>query len=166
MQCDALVRREQFLRARGTSEWPDGTIAARYGFVHALYQEVMYEQISATRRIRLHRQIGEREEQGYGDQAKEVAAELVVHFERGRDYERAVRYRQQAGENAMRRSANAEAVSHITSALELLKTLPDTPERIQQELTLQITLGPSLQAIKGWGAPEVGKAYTRARELC
>src|SRR5712692_4625704 len=34
--CDALVRREQFLRARGTEEWPDRTVAARYGFVHAL----------------------------------------------------------------------------------------------------------------------------------
>ena len=65
--CDGLVRREQFLRTRGTSEWPDGTVAARYGFVHALYQEVLYEQISASRRIRLHKQIGEREEAGYGE---------------------------------------------------------------------------------------------------
>ena len=61
--CDSLVRREQFLRARGTSEWPDGTVAARYGFLHALYQEVLYEQLSASRRVRLHQQIGEREEQ-------------------------------------------------------------------------------------------------------
>ena len=98
--CDGLVRREQFLRAQGTSEWPDGTIAARYGFVHALYQEVLYEQLSATRRSRLHRQIGEREEQAYGDRAREIAAELAVHFERGRDYRRAIQYLQQAGENA------------------------------------------------------------------
>ena len=95
------MRREQFLRAQGTSEWPDGTIAARYGFVHALYQEVLYEQLSASRRIRLHRQIGEREEQGYGERAREIAAELAVHFERGRDYQRAVQYLQQAGENAI-----------------------------------------------------------------
>src|SRR4029077_20742295 len=78
--CEGLVRREQFLRVHGTSEWPDGTIAARYGFVHALYQEVLYEQLSATRRIRLHRQIGEQEEQAYGDRAREIAAELAVHF--------------------------------------------------------------------------------------
>ena len=55
----------------------------------------------------------------------------------------------------MQRSANAEAISHLTTALELLKTLPDTPERAQQELTLQITLGAPLMATKGYAAPEV-----------
>ena len=163
--CDNLVRREQFLRAQGTSEWPDGTVAARYGFVHALYQEVLYEQISASRRVRLHRQIGEREEQGYGDRAREIAAELAVHFERGREYRRAIQYLQQAGENAVRRSANQEAITLLTKGLELLKTLPDTPERTQQELTLQIALGAPLRATKGFAAPEVKNAYARAREL-
>src|SRR5688572_28681532 len=139
--CDGLVRREQFLRTRGVSEWPDGTIAARYGFVHALYQEVLYEQISATRRIRLHRQIGEREEQGYGERASEIAAELAVHFERGRDYQRAVQYHQRAGQRASQRGSNTEAVTHVTTGLELLKTWSDTPARTQQELTLQLTLG-------------------------
>ncbi len=85
---------------------------------------------------------------------------------RGRDYRWAVQYLQQAGENAVRHSANAEAVSHFTNALELLKTLPDTPERTQQELRLQITLGTPLAATKGWAAPEVGTVYTRAQELC
>src|SRR5262249_44012187 len=53
-----------------------------------------------------------------------------------------------------------------TRGLELLKTLPDTPEYAQQELTLQIALGGPLQATKGWAAPEVERAFTRARELC
>ena len=66
----------------------------------------------------------------------------------------------------MQRSAYAEAISHLTTALELLKTLPDTPERVQQELTLQIALGPALMATKGFAAPEVESTYTRARELC
>jgi predicted ATPase len=136
--CRGLARREQFLRERGTSEWPDGTVAARYGFVHALYQEVLYEQLATSRRSRLHRQIGEREEAGYGTQAGEIAAELAVHFERGRDYQRAVPYRQQAGQNAIRRNANREAVDHFTRGLELLKTLPDTPACKTQELTLQL----------------------------
>lgn len=61
-RCEALVRREQFLKARGTAEWPDGTVAARYSFVHALYQNVLYERVTAARRVRLHRRIGEREE--------------------------------------------------------------------------------------------------------
>ena len=56
--------------------------------------------------------------------------------------------------------------AHLTKGLELLKTLPDTPERTQQELTLQLALGAPLMATKGYAAPEVEKAYTRARELC
>jgi DNA-binding winged helix-turn-helix (wHTH) protein/predicted ATPase len=164
--CDNLVRREQFLRTWGTTEWPDGTIAARYGFVHALYQEVLYERLSANRRVRLHKQIGEREEAGYGAQAGEIAAELAVHFERGRDYERAVQYRQQAGEKAMRRNANQEAIDHLTKGLEVLKMLPDTPERTRQELTLQLALGVPLQLLNGWGASSVVAVYNRARELC
>ena len=66
----------------------------------------------------------------------------------------------------MQRSANAEAISHLTKGLELLKTLPDTPERAQQELTLQLALGAPLMATKGYAAPEVEQAYARARELC
>ncbi len=140
-QCEALVRREHFLRASGTAEWPDGTVAARYGFLHALYQDVLYNRLTARRRQRLHQRIGEREEQAYGERAREIAAELAVHFEQGRDYRKAMQYLQQAGENAVRRSAHQEAISLFTKGLELLKTLPDTPERTQQELTLQIALG-------------------------
>jgi tetratricopeptide (TPR) repeat protein len=164
--CGELTRHEQFLRARGTADWPDGTVAARYGFLHALYQDVLYGQLTARRRRLLHQQIGERVEQAYGERAREIAAELALHFERGRDYHRAVRYLQQAGENAVRRSAHHEAVALLVKGLELLKTLPDTLERAQQELALQITLGAPLIATKGYGAPEVGKVYTRARELC
>ncbi len=164
--CDVFVRREQFLRVRGTTEWPDGTIAARYGFVHALYQEVLYERISTSQRMRLHRQIGEREETGHGERAREIAAELAVHFERGRDYARAVQYLRDAGENAIRRSANAESVRHLTTALRLLKLLPDIPQRTEQELVLQTTLGLVLRATKGSVTPEVEQAYNRAWELC
>jgi predicted ATPase len=146
-------------------EWPDGTVAARYSFLHALYQEVLYERVSVSQRIDLHRRIGGREEMAYGDQAREIVAELVVHFERGRDYFKAVQYLQQAGENALRRAAHQEAINLFTRGLELLQPLPDTPERVQQELTLQIALGVPLMAIKGYAAPEVGQAYARAREL-
>jgi DNA-binding winged helix-turn-helix (wHTH) protein/predicted ATPase len=165
-RCDALVRHEQFLRARGTSEWPDGTIAARYGFIHALYQEVLYERLAVSRRSRLHRQIGERLEQGYGDQTGEIAAELAIHFERGRDYQRAVRYHERAGQRASLRGANTEAVSHVTTGLQLLKTWPDTPERTRQELTLRLTLGTLSIATHGFASPEVDHAFRRARELC
>ena len=89
-----------------------------------------------------------------------------VHFTRGRDAGRAVTYLQYAGENALRRSAYQEAITHLTGGLELLATLPETPERAQQELAMQTTLGPALVATKGFAAPEVWHAYTRARALC
>jgi hypothetical protein len=69
-QCAELTRRELFLRACGTAEWPDGTVATRYGFLHALYQEVLYERLAAGRRKRLHQRVGEREEAAYGARAR------------------------------------------------------------------------------------------------
>ena len=78
----------------------------------------------------------------------------------------AVPYWQQAGQRAIERSANLEAIGHLTKGLEVLKTLPDTLERAQQELTLQLALGAALLMIKGHEDPEVEQAYIRARQLC
>jgi predicted ATPase len=75
-------------------------------------------------------------------------------------------YWQQAGQQASDRSANVEAISHFTTGIELLKTLPETPEHIQQALTLYIGLGAALQVTKGQAAPEVEHAYIQARALC
>jgi predicted ATPase len=96
----------------------------------------------------------------------EIAAELAVHFEQGRDADRALRYLQHAADNALRRSAHADAITHLTRALALLPALPETPERAQRELIVQTTLGPALMATKGYAALEVASAYARARELC
>ncbi len=165
-QCDALSRRIQFVQARGVAEWPDGTVAARYGFIHTLYQEVLYDRISAGRRTRLHQQIGLRREMGSGDQTREIAAELALHFVRGRDIPRAVQYAQYAGENAVKRNADQEAIPHLNTALKIIANLPPTAERMQRKLTLLITLGTTLTATKGWSAPELEQLYARALELC
>ena len=165
-QCERLVRQGQLLQARDIAEWPDGTVSAQYRFIHGLYQEVLYTRVVGRRRVRLHQRIGERLEDAYGKQASEIAAELAMHFEVGRDPGRAVRYLRKAAENALRRSANQEAIIHLNKGLELLKTLPDTPQRAQQELTLLMALGLPLMTTKGYAAPEVESAYTRARELC
>ena len=165
-QCAALAQRGLFLQAHGVEEWPDGTVTARYGFRHTLYQQVVYERLPVGRRMRLHRQIGARLEAGYGSQAGERAAELAMHCERGRDYARAPQYLHQAAQNVLRRAAFQEALRHLTRGLELLKTLPATPERAKQEIVLQTTLGSVLIAVKGQTSPEVEQVYSRARELC
>jgi predicted ATPase len=164
--CDALARRGQFLVSRGSDEWPDGTVATRYRFSHDLYHEVLYDRVPTSRRVRWHRQIGTRLEAGYGVRARELAAELAMHFARGRDTERAVRYLHSAGEQALQRSAHQEAIAHFTHALTLLPILPETPERTEQELQVHMALGPALIATKGYADPDVGHTYSRARELC
>jgi tetratricopeptide (TPR) repeat protein len=164
--CEGLAKREQFLRSRGTETLTEGTVTGRYGFLHALYQQVLYERLAVVRRVRLHRRVGEWEERAYGGRVNEVAAELAMHFERGQDYTKAIVYHHQAGENAVRRSAHREAIAHLTQGLELLARLPDSPERTRHEINLQVTLGPALMATKGYAAPEVEQAYTRGRVLC
>ena len=89
-----MARREQFIHPQGVEEWPDGTVATCYGFTHALYQEVLYERVPLGRRVRLHQQIGARKEAAYGVRTRDIAAELAVHFVRGRDNQRAVQYLQ------------------------------------------------------------------------
>jgi tetratricopeptide (TPR) repeat protein len=164
--CGRLAEQQQFLRLAGMSDWPDGTRAARYGFLHALYQEFWHERVSVGQQQQWHLRIGERKEVAYGQRAGEIAAELALHFEQGRDYRKAVHYLQQARENAARRSAYQEVINHFTTGLELLKTLADTPERVQQELTLQLALGDALVAVKGYTVPDVEKTLTRAWKLC
>jgi predicted ATPase len=97
----------------------------------------------------------------------ETQPELLAHHatEAGL-HEQAIGYWQKAGYRAIERSANLEAIGHLTTGLEVLKTLPDTPERTQQELDLTLGLGTSLVVIKGWADPDVERVYAQAHELC
>jgi predicted ATPase len=115
--CEGLARRQQWLRAIGSEEWPDGTVAGRYAFIHALYHDVVYQRITAARRIHLHRGIGASKAKAYGPRAGEIAAELAVHFEHGRDYHQAVQYLQRAAETANQRHAQREAIEYLRRAL-------------------------------------------------
>jgi len=166
LRCEALARRGQFLRGAGVAEWPEGTVAGRYAFIHALYQQVLYARVSIGDRVGLHLRIGERLERGHGQRASEIAGELATHFEHGRDFERAARYRSEAGEHALRQHAYREAADHAARALTLLRAWPESPERTQRELTLAVLLGAALSATQGYAAPEVARTYARARELC
>jgi predicted ATPase len=164
--CEGLARRERFIGRDGMEEWPDRTIATRYRFRHALHQDVAYRRIPPLRRSDWHHKIGERKESAYGERAGEIAAELAVHFEQGRNFQQAVHYFSQAGENAVRRSAYQEAVLQLSKGLDLLAVWADAPHRITQELRILTMLGPALMAIKGYAASEVENLYNRARGLC
>src|SRR5262249_40758436 len=165
-RCEELARRRQFIQDCGIQELPNGETVTRYGFIHTLYQNALYERISGSRRVQLHRRIGAQGESLYGARSKEIAAELAMHFERGANYRQAALYLQQAADNDIRRFAYQEAVGLARRGLDLLSKLPDTPERARQELSLQLTLGVPLIATEGYAAPAVGTVYTKARELC
>jgi predicted ATPase len=97
----------------------------------------------------------------------ETQPELVAqHYTAAGCAEQAVHYWQRAGQHASDRSAHVEAISHFTTGIELLKTLPETPAHTQHALTLYIALGAALQITKGHAAPEVEHAYTQARAVC
>ncbi len=165
-RCAALAGRMSFLQDAGDDEWPDGTVSARFRFRHALYRQAVYARLTAARRSGLHHRIGERQEAAFGDHAVEIASELARHFEQGRNFERALRYREQAARNALRRSAPREAIEHLSAGLAILGRLPEGPERLEHELQLRLATGAAVQSTKGYGAPEVQEAYERAGELC
>ena len=160
-----LARQSPLIAAAGEHTWPDGTVAADFRFDHDLYQEVVYERVPPQRRARLHLQIGRRLEQGYGAAAPDHAAELAMHFTRGRDASRAVTHVVGAARHAIGRNAHVEALEHVRIGLDLVTSLDEGPERFERELALQATLGPLLIATRGWGSPEVEAAYERAHEL-
>lgn len=129
-------------------------------------QDVAYQSLLKSTRQRYHQQIAQVLQEQF-PATKEAQPELLAHhYTEAGFMEQAIPYWQQAGQRAVKRSANVEAITHFTKGLELLKTLPDTSERAQQELTLRLALGMPLSAIKGYAAPEVGQVYARARALC
>jgi predicted ATPase len=138
---------------------------SRYLFKHALIQDAAYQSLLNSTRQQYHKQIARALEEQFPE-TKDTQPELLAqHYTEAGIAEQAIPYWQQAGQRAGQRSANIEAISHLTKALEALKTLPDTPDRVEQELMLQIALGVPLRVTKGFSASEVGKTYARAREL-
>jgi TOMM system kinase/cyclase fusion protein len=139
---------------------------AMYIFKHALIQDTAYKSLLKSTRQQYHQQIVQILEERFTE-VKEAQPELLAHhYTEASLIAEAIPYWQQAGQIAVQRSANSEAISHLTKGLELLKALSDTPERAQQELTLQMALGAPLIATKGFAAPEVERVYAWARELC
>ncbi|KWR91538.1 adenylate/guanylate cyclase domain-containing protein [Cupriavidus sp. IDO] len=137
-----------------------------YSFKHALTQEVTYGSLLSERRRALHERTAQAIEALFSAQLEEHCSELAYHFSRSGNTLKAVEYLHRAGRQAVHRSADAEAVTHLTMALALLATLPDAPERAREELAVQLTLGPAWMANKGFAAPEVEATYSRALALC
>jgi predicted ATPase len=137
-----------------------------YQFKHALIRDAAYESLLKSKRQRYHQQIAQVLLEKFDDVAGAQPELVAQHYTAAGLNERAVPHWQRAGEKAIERSANVEAISHLRKGLTLLKPLPETQQRTEQELDLLTALGTALMAVKGFGAQEVKQTLDRARELC
>jgi predicted ATPase len=137
-----------------------------YTFKHALTQEVAYGSVLGARRQVLHARTAEAIEDLFRYTLDAQYAELARHYSRTDNVAKAVEYLRLAGIQAAGRGAYEEAIAQLSRGLELVPELPEGAEREQQELALQLALGPALRVTKGYTAPEVEKAFGRAAEIC
>ena len=140
---------------------PDAT----YQFKHALVQDAAYASLVRSRRQQLHGLIGRALVEQFPEIA-DIEPEIVAHhYAEAGLTDAAIDYWHKAGERAVRTSAYAEAVTHLTNGINLLQQLPSTMPRMRQELVFQIALGGACIASKGYSVSETGAAYARAYEL-
>ena len=141
---------------------PDAT----YVFKHVLIQEAAHQSLLKSTRQQYHRRAAQALEERFPEIVASHPEVVAHHYAEAGLAAQAIPYWQRAGESAVRRSANAEAIAHFTRGLELVRALPSTRERIQQELRLLIALGPVLLGTRGFAARETVGTYARAQELC
>jgi class 3 adenylate cyclase/predicted ATPase len=156
----SILKNSELIYERGI--YPQST----YMFKHALTQDAAVQSLLKSTRQKYHRKIAQVLEERFPETA-EVQPELLgYHFTEACLVKEAIPYWQGAGEKAIKSSAHVEAIEHFSKGLELLRTLPDTTERNQQELMLHNALAPALIVTKGYSTPDVEPNYARAKELC
>jgi predicted ATPase len=138
---------------------------ATYTFKHSLVQDAAYDSLLKKKRQKVHERVASALEQQYPEVCENQPELLAHHYREASLLDKSTAYYQRAGERASERSANREAITHLTKGLELLSTFPDTRERASRELALQLAIGSPLIATKGM-SPEVWDAYSRARAIC
>lgn len=163
---EKLERVFAFVKLTSEAEFPNRELTMRYRFVHVLYQNTLYAGLRLTRKTSLSAAVAQSLEGFHGKQSALVANELAVLWETAREYARAADYFHQAARNASQINAQREAIQLARRGLEALQKLPESTERYQQELGLQLALGLSLTAVQGWTSQEAEQSFTRARTLC
>jgi class 3 adenylate cyclase len=153
----AHLAASELIFVRGAA--PDST----YIFKHALVQDAAYATMVRSKRQQLHSRIADALTQGFPE-AVETQPELMAHhLAQAGLTERAIEYFRKAARRAIERSANAEAIGHLTRALGMLEPLPENPERERLALGLEVVLGQAMIADRGYAAPETRKVLLRAK---
>jgi predicted ATPase len=145
---------------------PGGQQTSRYRFRHILFQEYVYQGLDEAERAYLHKAVGDALEQRFDGRTEAIAIQLAQHYRLAELETKAIDYLHQAGEQALRSCAYQEAILVLDHALALVARLPDGTERAQRELALLLAQGNALIGTKGFGDPQVERAYARAREMC
>ncbi|MCA1772406.1 MAG: AAA family ATPase [Halomonas sp.] len=89
----------------------------KYDFNHNKIREVVYDDLSITRRRLYHQQIGTALEKMTS--STDISAILAYHFERGDKNEKALKYWMRAGEHALKTYALEPAANHFERAMAL-----------------------------------------------
>lgn len=144
----------------------DTAIGIDYRFKHALVRDAAYDSLLKRKRQKLHVQIVEVLETGFGETVQTQPELLGHHCTEAGLTVKAIGYWLQAGGLASERSANVEAVAHLERGLDLIPSVSDAAERNRLELELRVALGAPLISTKGPGSAEVEADYTRALDLC
>src|SRR5262249_31912234 len=131
----------------------------------ALVQDAAYGSLLRRQRQELHARIGKVLEGQFTETVATQPEILAHHYTQAGLTDTAIDYWRKAGERALRRSANVEGVTHLTRAIELIRSLPATRDRDRRELELHLTLGQMMRATQGYAAPETLRVFERARDL-
>lgn len=136
-----------------------------YDFIHDKLREVTYAGISPARRRWLHRRVAQALALVYADQLDTASGQIAEQYRQAGLPRAAVVYYERAAAVAQRVHAHAEAAAYLAKALALLAQLPVTPDLLEQELRLQLSLGPSLEVLHGISSAEASQVYARSQEL-
>ena len=138
---------------------------ASFEFKHSLIRDAAYALLTKAERETYHKRVGSLLEERFSEMAKAHPEIVAHHYTQARSYEKALRYWYEAGKLSAARSAHSEAVGHLKQGLRQVPHIDDPLLRSKMELQVQIALGNSLRATKGWSIEEVKHAYTRALQL-
>jgi DNA-binding SARP family transcriptional activator len=139
--------------------------ADAYDFSHDKIREVAYRAISPPQRRRYHLRVAQALERAYSQNTSQVSGQIAGHYERAGAASQAIAWYQRAAEAAIRVSANGEAIRQLERTLELIHTLPASPERDTCELEILIELSGLIGVVEGFASSRLASAQRRALEL-
>lgn len=154
-----LLRDSDIVFQRGTPP------AATYVFKHALIQDAAYESMLRNHRRQIHARIAAAIETRLPAVAANEPEVLADHLTRAGAFAQAAPTWLRAGQRALSRSANQEAIAHLTAGLDAMARSPAGADAAGLELDIQVGLGSAWIAVRGYSATETEAAYTRARAL-